>query len=117
MTDNVNPSGINPKGHRILVRPYELEQTTASGIVLATDSQHEREEMANTTGDVIALGEDCFWDKTSQWCKVGDRVVFSKYSGLLYVGKDGIKYRIINDDNIVATLDGDVKVVDPNLKR
>ena len=107
-----NTSGIHPQGARVLIETIELEKTTASGIVLASANQAEREEMANTTGTIIAIGEDCF-----PWCKVGDRVIFGKFSGLLYVGKDGKKYRVVNDDNIVATLDGDVKLVDPHLKK
>lgn len=112
MSDVTNNSGIIPKGHRILIRPYELEQKTNSGIILATDSQHEREEMANTTGDVVGVGEGC-----NGWCAAGDRVIFAKYSGLLYTGMDGVRYRIINDDNVVGVLQGEVKIVDPYLQK
>ena len=112
----MNESGIHPQGHRILIRPLEVQEKTASGIIIATDVQKEREDMSNTTGEVIEVGEDCF-EGISPWCKVGDRVVFAKYSGLLYLGKDGKRYRIINDDNVVATLDGDVQLVDPHLKK
>lgn len=107
-----NVSGIHPVGPRILIKTLELEIKTASGIILSTISQNEREEMGNTTGEVIEMGSEAV-----AWCKAGDRVVFSKYAGLLYLGKDGKKYRIINDDNIVATLDGDVRLVDPHMKR
>jgi len=113
----VNESGIHPQGPRILIKPLEIEEKSSGGIILTTASQQEREEMSNTTGEVIEIGEDAFFDRSSVWCKVGDRVVFAKYSGLLYLGKDGKKYRIINDDNIVATLDGDVKLVDPFLAK
>ena len=109
-----NKSGIHPQGHRVLIKPLEIELKTASGIILATEGQKEREDMSNTTGEVVDMGQDCFPDQ-QPWCRVGDRVVFAKYAGLLYLGKDGAKYRIINDDNIVATLDEDVKLVDPYL--
>lgn len=105
-----NQSGIHPQGNRILIQPLELDNKTASGIILATNDQKDREQMANTTGLVIEVGVEAV-----NWCKSGDRVVFAKYAGLLYRGKDGKKYRVINDDNIVATLDGDVKLVDPYL--
>jgi len=72
----------------------------------------DREEMANTTGLVIELGDEC-----NTWAKPEDRVVFAKYAGLLYLGKDGVKYRIINDQDIVAILDSDVQLVDPHLAR
>jgi chaperonin GroES len=112
-----NNSGIHPKGPRILIKPLEIPMATESGIILATDSQKEREQMANTTGEVVEVGPEAFTDCCTVWCKAGDRVVFAKYAGLLYLGKDGNNYRIINDDNIIATLDGDVKLVDPYLKK
>jgi chaperonin GroES len=113
---NVNVSGIHPVGQRILVLPMELEEKTVSGIILSTKGQKEREDMANTTGVVIELGEDSFSDFSKPWCAVGDRVIFAKYSGLLYLGKDDRKYRVINDTDITGTLDADVKLVDPFLK-
>jgi co-chaperonin GroES (HSP10) len=112
-----NTSGIHPKGPRLLVKPLEIDNTTKSGIILSTHSEKEREQMANTTGEVIDMGEECFDHSPNAWCAVGDRIVFSKYAGLLYLGKDGKQYRLINDDNVVATLDGDVKLVDPHLSR
>lgn len=113
----INESGIHPKGHRILVRPLEISTQSAGGIVIVTEGQKEREDMANTTGEVIEMGPEVFHDCSSVWCLPGDRVVFAKYSGLLYLGKDGRKYRIINDENIVAVLDDDVALVDPYLAR
>lgn len=112
-----NNSGIHPQGPRVLIKPMEVEQKTASGIILSTDSQREREDMANTTGEVIEVGAEAFADKPTDWCVAGDKIVFAKYAGLVYIGKDGVKYRIINDDNVVATLDGDVKLVDPYLAK
>ena len=108
-----NNSGIHPVGSRLLIKTLELETKTASGIVIVTVSSAEREEMANTTGEVIEVGDDCI----SGWFEVGDNIVFAKYAGLLYLGKDGKKYRVINDENVVATLDGDVKLVDPHLAK
>lgn len=113
----MNESGIHPQGNRILILPLEVEQKTQSGIILSTLTENEREQMGNTTGIVIEVGPEAFEDCTTVWCKEGDRVIFAKYSGLLYLGKDNKKYRIINYDNIVGTLDADVKLVDPHLKK
>lgn len=113
----MNDSGIHPQGNRILIKPLEIEEKTASGIILQTASQKEREDMGNTTGEVVEVGPECFSDRLTAWCTQGDRIVFAKYAGLLYLGKDGVKYRIINDDNVVAKLDGDVKLVDPYLRK
>ena len=48
-------------------------------------------------GEVIEVGEDC-----NTWCKVGDRVVHAKYAGLMYLGKDEVKYRVVNDEDMLA---------------
>ena len=110
-----NPSGINPSGHRILVLPREVVEKTESGIILNTEGQREREQMSNTTGVVVAMGNTCYDDMAEPWCKVGDKVAFAKYSGLLYTGRDGLKYRMFNDGDITATLDADIELVDPFL--
>lgn len=110
-----NVSGIYPKGWRVLVLPEEIEEKTESGIIISHGTLKDREEMANTTGVVIAVGDACWPDSSEPWAKEGDKVVFGKFSGLLYVGKDEKKYRIINDVDIVAVLDEDVSIVDPNL--
>ena len=117
MTHPSNPSGINPAGHRVLVLPREIMEKSAGGIILGTDNQREREQMANTTGVVVAMGNTCYDDMSIPWCKVGDKVAFAKYAGLLYTGRNGVKYRMVNDGDITATLDEDVELVDPHLKK
>ena len=111
-----NASGINPAGWRVLIRPMEITKVSKGGIILQTEETSEREQMANTTGIVIAMGDECFQD-TSRWCEVGDKVIFAKYAGLLYTGKDGVSYRLINDEDITAKLDSDVDLVDPHLTK
>lgn len=99
--------GITPRGHRILVLPDEIEVKTKSGIITTTGTQVMREELAQVDGVVIEMGSTCFNDQPEAWCTVGDRVVFGKYSGIIRNGKDGKKYRIINDLDVVATIEGD----------
>ena len=109
-----NPSGINPAGNRILILPREVARKTASGIILSTEGMSEREQMANTTGVVVAMGPTCYVGEP-EWCVVGQKVAYAKYAGLLYRGKDGVQYRMVNDGDITATLDADVELVDPHL--
>ena len=111
----MNQSGINPAGHRVLILPRDVAEKTDSGIILSTAGMRERERMANTTGIVIAMGEGCYVEQEKPWCEVGDKVAFAKYAGLLYTGKDGVQYRMVNDGDITATLDADVELVDPYL--
>lgn len=112
-----NDSGINPIGWRVLIKPQEVREVSQGGIILSTDKGKEREQMANTTGIVIAMGDQCYADEPNPWCKVGDKVIFAKYAGLLYKGRDGKEYRMINDKDITGTLDADVDLVDPYLAK
>lgn len=112
-----NESGINPVGWRILIRPQEVKEVSKGGIILTTEISKEREQMGNTTGIVVAMGDECFADEPKPWCSVGDKVIFAKYAGLLYKGKDGVHYRMINDKDITGTLDADVDLVDPYLAK
>ena len=106
-----NKSGITPIFDRILIKPLEVEEKTASGIIIATAETNEREQLANTTGEIIALGEEV----PEGVVKVGMRVGYAKYAGLMYKGKDGVDYRMINYDNLVCKLDDDMKLIDPML--
>lgn len=106
-----NPSGITPVFDRILILPLEVEEKTASGIILATAETSEREQLANTTGEIIAVGEEV----PDGVVLVGMKVGYAKYAGLMYRGKDGKDYRMINYDNLVCKLDDDMKLIDPHL--
>jgi chaperonin GroES len=106
-----NVSGITPIFDRILIKPLEVEEKTASGIIIATAETSEREQLANTTGEIIALGEAVPEGVVSVGMKVG----YAKYAGLMYKGKDGLDYRMINYDNLVCKLDDDMKLIDPHL--
>jgi chaperonin GroES len=110
-----NVSGINPVGNRLLLKPIEIQEKSSGGIILATDSLKEREQMANTTGIVVAMGDDCYSDERAPWCKVGDKITFAKYAGLMYMGRDSNHYRMINDKDVTGTLDEDVDIVDLHL--
>jgi len=99
-----NKSGIHPKGHRVLIYPEPVETTTASGIVVSTGTNVDRERLAQLRGTVVELGNTAWHDQPDTWAKVGDKVIFGKYSGLIYTGDDEKEYRIINDLDIVATV-------------
>ena len=100
----MNP-GIRPVGHILLVLPLEVEETTATGIVIATASQSRREEMGQTEATVIALGNTAYADQSQPWCQAGDRVVFARYAGTERKGADGKMYRLINDLDVKGVLE------------
>jgi chaperonin GroES len=107
----LNPSGIHPIFDRVLVLPLEVEEKTASGIIVSTKENNEREQLANTTGVIIALGDEVPLDIV----KVGMKVAYAKYAGLMYKGKDKRDYRMVNYDDLVARLDDDMVLIDPHL--
>jgi co-chaperonin GroES (HSP10) len=98
-------SGITPRGHRVLVLPDEIDEKSEGGIYLGTATQLDREQMGQTDGIVIEMGPNAYNDQVSPWCSVGERVIFAKYSGLMRKGNDGKTYRIVNDLDIVATIE------------
>jgi len=106
-----NVTGIHPIFDRVLIRPLVVENKTASGIIVSSDETSEREQLANTTGEIVAVGEEVPQDIV----QVGMKVAFAKYSGLMYKGKDGKDYRMINYADLVAKLDADMGLVDPHL--
>jgi chaperonin GroES len=63
---------VQPLGSRVLVRVMLEESRTASGLVIP-DTAKEKPQR----GDVVAVGDDADLIKVA----VGDRVLFSKYTG------------------------------------
>lgn len=82
---------IQPLGKRVVIRKEEAEEKTASGIVLPSQAQ-EQPQVAT----VVAVGTS---EKIK--VKVGDKVIFAKYSGteIKYEGEELI---IIEDDKLLA---------------
>lgn len=101
----LNNSGLTPVGHRLLVKPNVINNTTASGIIIDVGNAVDRERMMQMVGVVVAMGSTAYSDQPSAWCKVGDMITFGKYSGLMYKDrdtKDGLEYRVINDLDVVC---------------
>jgi chaperonin GroES len=99
-----NTSGIHPKGHRVLILPDVVEETTQSGIIVSVGTERDREKLGQLKGTVIEIGSSCWHDQPEPWAEVNDHIIFGKYSGLIYKGADGQEYRIINDLDVVATV-------------
>ena len=96
-----------PTGWRILVMPYRGRAKTKGGIEIL-DSTREREQLATVVALVLkvgpgAYGEDKFGPGVKPWCKEGEWVCIGRYSGSRFK-IDGGEIRIINDDEVIATL-------------
>jgi len=87
---------IQPLSDRVLVAPQEAETKTASGIYIP-DSAKEKPQQ----GKVVAVGGGK--KDHDMTVKVGDTVLYGKYSGseLKFEGKD---YLIMREDDILAII-------------
>jgi len=95
-----------PVGYRLLIRPYQPAAKTKGGLHLA-DTTRETIQMTTVVGVVIKMGDMCFKDKdkfpNGPWCKLGQFVVYGRYSGARFQTKFG-EHRILNDDEIIGTI-------------
>ncbi|MCR6545044.1 co-chaperone GroES [Dehalobacterium formicoaceticum] len=92
---------IKPLGDRVVIKVLALEETTKSGIVLpdtAKEKPQEGEVVAVGPGRVLENGE-----RAALEVKVGDRVIYSKYSGS-EVKMDGEEYLILNGDRDILAV-------------
>jgi len=97
-----NDSGFSATGCRILLLPDQVEETTASGIVLPKTSQNKM-EMETDTAVVVEIGHDAWFDKSTDYCNIGDRVLIGKYTGILRKSPtNGKTYRFVQDTDIIS---------------
>ena len=92
---------IKPLADRVVLKSCEMEETTKSGIVIASSAQ-EKPQVA----EVVAVGPGGLVDgnEVEMYVKVGDRVITSKYSGT-EVKIDGEEYSIVSQSDILAIVE------------
>lgn len=100
-----NPSGIEPLEYYVVIKLDSMDEITKGGVWLPA-SVREREEQAQVTGRLIAIGPLAFrYDvENSVIPQIGNRVAFPKYGGLVLRGKDGTEYRLLKDGDLAAIL-------------
>ena len=95
-----------PTGWRVLILPYSMSSKTKGGVYIP-DQTLERESYATVVGYVVSLGPDAYKDKAKYpdgpWCKEKDWVIFGRYAGARFKIEGG-EMRILNDDEILATI-------------
>ena len=87
---------IQPLADRVLIEPAEAEQRTASGIIIP-DTAKEKPPR----GKVLAVGKGT--KDHEMTVKVGDNVLYGKYSGT-EIDIDGTKYMIMKESDIYAII-------------
>ena len=90
-----------PLGDRVVLKQFEAEETTKSGIILTSKTQEKPQE-----AEVIAVGPGGLVDgkEVTMQVKVGDKVICSKYSGT-EVKIDGEEYTIVKNSEILAIVE------------
>ena len=92
---------FRPLHHRVLIESLESEEKTAGGIIIPDTAKEKPQE-----GKVIAVGPG---SKTEDGkivpmdVKVGDRVLFGKWSGT-EVKIDGKEYSIMKESDIMGVV-------------
>ena len=106
-----------PTGWRLLVLPFKMKEKTKGGLVLA-ESTLERQQVGSQCGLVLRMGPDCYKDKDrypdGPWCKEGQWVMFARYAGSR-IKIDGGELRIVNEDEIIATVDDPRDILPKNI--
>tara|TARA_R100001509_G_scaffold22166_1_gene11624 strand:- start:422 stop:862 length:441 start_codon:yes stop_codon:yes gene_type:complete len=96
-----------PTGWRMLVLPYAGKAKTKGGIILANETVN-REALATVVAYVVKQGPQCYKDKSrfgdEPWCEEKQWVLIGRYSGSRFKLEDGAEVRIINDDEVIATI-------------
>ena len=87
-----------PLGDRVVVKQVEAEETTKSRIVLPGQAQEKPQQ-----AEVVAVGPGGVVDgkEVKMEVAVGDKVIYSKYSGT-EVKMDGTEYIIVKQNDILA---------------
>lgn len=96
-----SPAKLNlkPLADRVIVKKLEAEEKTSGGIVLPETAKEKPQQ-----GEVLAVGTGKFDEKGNRQpmeLKVGDKVLFAKYSGT-EVKIDGVEYLILAERDILA---------------
>ena len=92
---------LTPLGDRVVLKQLVAEETTKSGIVLPGQSKEKPQQ-----AEVIAVGPGGVIDgkEVKMEVKVGDQVIYSKYSGT-EVKLDEDEYIIVKQNDILAVIE------------
>ena len=93
---------IQPLGDRVVIKALEAEAKTKGGIVLPDTAKEKPQE-----GKVVAVGKGRILDSGTiqpPEVKVGDKVLYGKYSGNEITTKEGEELLIMREEDILAII-------------
>ncbi len=94
---------LRPLNDRIVVKPFEGEEKTASGLYLPETAKEKPQQ-----GEVLAVGPGRFDEdgkkRIPMEVKVGDQVLFAKYGGT-EIKLDGEKLLILKESDVLAVIE------------
>ena len=96
---------FRPLHDRVLVRPVEQEEKTAGGIIIPDTAKEKPME-----GEVVAVGPGARSEEGMIHpldVKVGDRVLFGKWSGT-EIKLDGDEFMIMKESDLMGIIEGNV---------
>jgi len=97
----------NPSGWRLLVLPYKGKGVTDAGIQLVQETV-DREALSTVICYVLKVGPLAYKDENKfgndAWCKKGEWILIGRYAGTRFRLEDDHEVRIINDDEVIATI-------------
>jgi co-chaperonin GroES (HSP10) len=103
-----NNSGIHPFQFKVLILPDEISEMTKGGVYIPPTVQ-DQESRGQILGTIVEVSPGAFsYHQWPDWVvqpKAGDRIYYARNSGSKVTGKDGVDYRMINDDDIGAIID------------
>lgn len=90
---------LKPLGARVVIKPLEREEMTKSGLVLPDTAKEKPQE--GTIEAVGPGGNDKNGNKVEMTLKVGDKVLYQKYSGTEFKIDDE-DYLVMHQDDVLA---------------
>ncbi len=93
---------FQPLGDRIIIKSLEAEEKTKGGIVLPDTAKEKPQE-----GKVVAVGKGKVTEEGKLQpleIKVGDKVLYGKYSGTEITTKEGEELLIMREEDVLAII-------------
>lgn len=102
----MNNSGIRPVGRAVLLKSYQPER--ASSVIALPPGVQENSVALEARATVVAIGPYAWHDEPGPRCDVGQKVMVSQFAGKILRGPlDDELYRLINDRDIYAVIEGE----------